>query len=277
MAISDDAERTLAVFCDFENVALGVRDSNYPKFDMQLVLERLLLKGNIAVKKAYCDWDRFKEFKSVMHETAFELIEIPHTRQSGKNSADIRMVVDALDLCYTKDHIDTFVIVSGDSDFSPLVSKLRENAKLVIGVGVKNSTSSLLVSNCDEFLYYDDLVKASQSTTKKKSARRKPPAKKKTTKAAAKADANTGDAALQDEGIDLVLDVAEALVAERGGRVFGSMIKQTLKRRQPGFTESAYGFGSFGELLEEAENRGLMDIAMDERSGGYVVSATHRD
>src|SRR5713226_3381106 len=162
--------RSLAVFCDFENIALGVRDAKYAQFDMQKVLERLLLKGSIIVKKAYCDWERYKEFKAGMHEAAFELIEIPHVRQSGKNSADIRMVVDALDLCYTKSHVDTFVIISGDSDFSPLVSKLRENDKTVIGVGVKNSSSDLLVANCDEFIFYDDLVreKPGQRQPKKK-------------------------------------------------------------------------------------------------------------
>src|SRR5215470_3850530 len=158
MAITDDTHY-MALFCDFENVALGVRDARYEKFDIGKVLERLLGKGSIVVKKAYCDWERYKEFKAVMHEAAFELIEIPHVRQSGKNSADIRMVVDALDLCYTKSHVDTFVIISGDSDFSPLVSKLRENNKAVIGVGVKQSSSDLLISNCDEFIYYDDLVR----------------------------------------------------------------------------------------------------------------------
>src|SRR5438477_5573429 len=155
---SSPEARSLAVFCDFENVALGVREAKYAQFDMDKVLERLLLKGSIVVKKAYCDWERYKEFKPAMHAASFEMIEIPHVRQSGKNSADIRMVVDALDLCYTKEHIDTFVIISGDSDFSPLVSKLRENAKTVIGIGVKNSTSDLLMSNCDEFIFYDDLV-----------------------------------------------------------------------------------------------------------------------
>jgi uncharacterized protein (TIGR00288 family) len=151
--------RNMALFCDFENVALGVRDSDFARFDISKVLERLLLKGNIVVKKAYCDWSRYQEFKAAMHGAAFDLIEIPHVRQSGKNSADIRMVVDALDLCYTKSHVDTFVIISGDSDFSPLVSKLRENDKIVIGVGVKNSTSDLLIANCDDFIYYDDLVR----------------------------------------------------------------------------------------------------------------------
>ena len=163
-------DATMAVFLDLENIALGARDAQYPRFDIQKILERLLLKGHIVVKKAYCDFERYKEFKRDLHEAAFELIEIPHVRQSGKNSADIRMVVDALDLCYTKGHVDTFVIISGDSDFSPLVSKLRENAKTVIGVGVKNSTSDLFINNCDEFLYYDDLVRVQ--------ARRKSPRKK---------------------------------------------------------------------------------------------------
>src|SRR5471030_1611368 len=157
------ADINMALFCDFENVALGVRESKYDKFDITKVLERLLLKGSIVVKKAYCDWERYREFKSGMHEAAFELIEVPHVSQSGKNSADIRMVVDALDLCYTKAHVDTFVILSGDSDFSPLVSKLRENNKTVIGVGVKNSTSNLLIANCDEFIYYDDLVRVQKA------------------------------------------------------------------------------------------------------------------
>ena len=164
--------RSLAVFCDFENVALGVREARYAKFDMAKVLERLLAKGSIVVKKAYCDWERYKEFKATMHGASFELIEIPHVRQSGKNSADIRMVVDALDLCYTKSHVDTFVIVSGDSDFSPLVSKLRENAKTVIGVGVKNSSSDLLINNCDEFIYYDDLVRADENKRRAAKKRR---------------------------------------------------------------------------------------------------------
>src|SRR6476646_1244111 len=163
---------SMAVFCDFENVALGVRDAKYEKFDIAKVLERLLVKGSIVVKKAYCDWERYKEFKAAMHEAAFELIEIPHVRMSGKNSADIRMVVDALDLCYTKSHVDTFVIISGDSDFSPLVSKLRENNKAVIGVGVKQSSSDLFRDNCDEFIYYDDLVREKS----KRPARRKAPA-----------------------------------------------------------------------------------------------------
>ena len=288
MPTMPEGDHNLALFCDFENVALGVRDAQFPRFDMQLVLERLLLKGNIVVKKAYCDWERYKDFKAGMHDSAFELIEIPHTRQSGKNSADIRMVVDALDLCYTKDHIDTFVIISGDSDFSPLVSKLRENAKLVIGVGVRNSTSDLLMNNCDEFLFYDDLVKADDQTR----SRRKRPSKKKVdskkpkkTEAQAKtsavavegAVAEASEADKSDEAIDLVLDTAEGLFSERGERVWGSMIKQTLKRRRPGFSESNYGFRSFSDLLLEAKQRGLVELELDERSGGYVIVAIHRD
>ena len=270
--MSDDGN--LALFCDFENIALGVRDAKYAKFDIQLVLERLLVKGSIVTKKAYCDWDRYKQFKAVMHEAAFELIEIPHVSLSGKNSADIRMVVDALDLCYTKEHIDTFVIISGDSDFSALVSKLRENAKTVIGVGVKNSTSDLLIANCDEFIFYDDLVakkpkakrKSKRSKTKKKAGAKKPARKKKS------------DADRMQEAIDLVLDTTEALYSERGDRskIWGSMIKQTLKRRRPQFNESYYGFGSFNELLEEAQTRNLIELEMDERSGGYIVRSISR-
>jgi uncharacterized protein (TIGR00288 family) len=280
-----DHDDNLALFCDFENVALGVRDAKIPKFDIRLVLERLLLKGSIVVKKAYCDWDRYKEFKATMHEAAFELIEIPHARQSGKNSADIRMVVDALDLCYTKEHIDTFVIISGDSDFSPLVSKLRENAKMVIGVGVKNSTSDLLMNNCDEFIFYDDLVRASDSAPSRRppAAKTQPAADRKPAKTAAPAapaakpeKATTPEKAgteaeRRDEAVALVVETAEGLFAERGDRVWGSMVKQTLKRRRPGFNESFYGFRSFSELLEEAEDRELFDLELDERSGGYVI------
>ena len=266
-------DRNLALFCDFENIALGVRDAKYAKFDIQLVLERLLVKGSIVTKKAYCDWDRYKEFKPVMHEAAFELIEIPHVRMSGKNSADIRMVVDALDLCYTKEHIDTFVIISGDSDFSPLVSKLRENAKTVIGVGVKNSTSDLLIANCDEFIFYDDLVAGQPSA---RPAAKKGKAKKKAD--AKKAATGKSSSDKTQEGIDLVLDTTEALYSERGDRskIWGSMIKQALKRRKPQFNESYYGFRSFNELLEEAQARSLLELEMDERSGGYIVRGIRR-
>lgn len=310
MAGSSD-DNSLALYCDFENIALGVRDAKYQKFDISHILERLLVKGSIVVKKAYCDWERYKDFKVPMHEASFELIDIPHVRQSGKNSADIRMVVDALDLCYTKAHVDTFVIISGDSDFSPLVSKLRENAKTVIGVGVKNSTSDLLINNCDEFIYYDDLVRELE---------RKPPARKRPKKrasrstksaankeasavenmaedadaqsnaplpgsadeiAASQVDDTSADSASQDdrseeliqEGLDHVLETAAALASEREGndKLWGSMVKQTLKRRRPGFNESYYGFESFGKMLEEAQTRGFLTLELDDRSGGYII------
>jgi uncharacterized protein (TIGR00288 family) len=250
--------RSLAVFCDFENVALGVREAKYGQFDMAKVLERLLLKGSIVVKKAYCDWERYKEFKASMHGASFELIEIPHVRQSGKNSADIRMVVDALDLCYTKAHVDTFVIVSGDSDFSPLVSKLRENAKTVIGVGVKNSSSDLLIANCDEFIYYDDLVRQDEQKRRATKKRR---------------ESAGGGEDKKQEASDLLVETLHALVSERGEseHIWGSMIKQALKRRNPGFNESYYGFRAFSDLLEDAATKGLIRLEPDEKSGGYLV------
>ena len=259
----------MALFCDFENIALGVRDAQYAQFDMQKVLERLLLKGSIIVKKAYCDWERYKEFKASMHEAAFELIEIPHVRQSGKNSADIRMVVDALDLCYTKAHIDTFVILSGDSDFSPLVSKLRENNKVVIGVGVKKSTSDLLTANCDEFLFYDDLVRE-QEQKKKRAAKH---ATGTTIGGAPHRTAKQREPDKRQEALDMIIETLEALSAERGAedKIWGSMVKQALKRRQPGFNESYYGFRSFSALLEEAERRQLLALERDEKSGGSIL------
>jgi uncharacterized protein (TIGR00288 family) len=330
MTVSSD-DNNLAVYCDFENIALGVRDANYQKFDIAHILEKLLVKGSIVVKKAYCDWERYKNFKASMHEAAFELIDIPHVRQSGKNSADIRMVVDALDMCYTKAHVDMFVIISGDSDFSPLVSKLRENAKTVIGVGVKNSTSDLLIKNCDEFIYYDDLVRelerkrpgrkrskksparsvvndtgsesaiveessdeAAVHTRKKTKKKRASKKSKKSTNlpevpenasASTKPDAKVeaaNDSSSHDErneelvvqGLDLVLQTAADLQAERDGddKLWGSMIKQTLKRRRPGFNESYYGFDSFGKMLKEAEARGFLKLELDDRSGGYIIS-----
>jgi uncharacterized protein (TIGR00288 family) len=290
----------MAVFCDFENVALGVRDAKYAKFDIGKVLEKLLLKGSIVVKKAYCDWERYKEFKAPMHEASFELIEIPHVRMSGKNSADIRMVVDALDLCYTKSHVDTFVIVSGDSDFSPLVSKLRENNKLVIGVGVKSSTSDLLIANCDEFIYYDDLVRkeeqrrgrrkapVKQGTGRQPAAVPAPPAPTAPTAsefaspAAPAADATPvetppsasppakTDDEKKQEAFDLVLATIEALAEDReeDEKIWGSMIKQALKRQRPGFNETYHGFRSFSQLLEEAQARKLIELEKDEKSGG---------
>ncbi|MFB3905088.1 MAG: NYN domain-containing protein [Acidobacteriota bacterium] len=263
--------KNMALFCDFENIALGVREAKYPQFDIHRVLERLLLKGSIVVRKAYSDWERYKDFKAVMHEAAFELIEIPHVRQSGKNSADIRMVVDALDLCYTKGHVDTFVIISGDSDFSPLVAKLRENNKLVIGVGVKKSTSDLLMAACDEFIYYDDLVaEAARTRRKPRKARpetKEPPVPKKKT-----------DEDKRQEALDLTLETVEALQSERGDEpVWGSMVKQALKRRKPGFNESYYGFRSFSGLLEEAEREGLLKLERDQRSGGYIIHQIDED
>jgi uncharacterized protein (TIGR00288 family) len=336
---------SMALFCDFENIALGVRDARYEKFDIKRVLEKLLLKGSIVVKKAYCDWDRYKAFKAPMHEANFELIEIPHVRQSGKNSADIRMVVDALDLCYTKAHVDTFVIISGDSDFSPLVSKLRENAKLVIGVGVKNSTSDLLIANCDEFIYYDDLVREEKKRVAKRVAKgtakaaakpavdmptavpteaaEAPPAKASTEEAASRTKsrkrtskqaaaepapasrrrraskktaaepaeeavagiatpepAESAPARVENEKIqealELIVGTVEALAEERGGddKVWGSMVKQAIKRVKPGFNESYYGFRSFNALLEEAQTRGLLTLERDEKSGGYALRVT---
>ena len=267
--------RSLALFCDFENVALGVRDAKYAAFDIGKVIERLLVKGSIVVKKAYCDWERYKEFKSAMHEAAFELIEIPHVRQSGKNSADIRLVVDALDLCYTKSHVDTFVIISGDSDFSPLVSKLRENNKTVIGVGVKQSTSDLLMANCDEFIFYDDLVRENE---KQRQSKRKRSTKKSTAKAAK--DQIPSDEDKKQQAIDRVLETIEDLFEERGEqeKVWGSMVKQALKRRNPGFNESYHGFRSFAKLLEEAEARKLLELEYDEKSGGYIIrNYAHED
>lgn len=260
--------KNLALYCDFENIALGVRDANFAKFDIEEILERLLVKGNIIVKKAYCDWERYKDFKRGMHEASFELIEIPHVRQSGKNSADIRMVVDALDLCYTKSHVDTFVIISGDSDFSPLVSKLRENNKLVIGVGVKNSTSDLLIANCDEFIYYDDLAR---------NAERRKPAQKKTNgrKENGEPEKKARSESRAEKAFEQVLETIHDLVNERGDedKLWGSMVKQALKRRKPGFNESYHGFPSFGKMLEEMQTRGLLALEHDQKSGGYIIKS----
>lgn len=252
----------IALFCDFENIALGVRDAKYDTFDINKVLERLLIKGSIVVKKAYCDWDRYKDFKRVMHEAAFELIEIPHVRQSGKNSADIRMVVDALDLCYTKSHVDTFVIISGDSDFSPLVSKLRENNKVVIGIGVKDSTSNLLSGNCDEFIFYDDLVRE-QKTARKPIAKKAAPVTKEA-KALNK----------RQEALDFIVETVEGLADERGDeeKMWGSMVKQTMKRRRPGFNETYYGYRSFRELVEDANKLGLLIMNRDQKTGQYTIA-----
>ena len=271
MAVSDDTA-SMALFCDFENIALGVRDAQYEKFDIRPVLERLLAKGSIVVKKAYCDWERYKAFKAQMHEANFELIEIPHVRQSGKNSADIRLVVDALDLCYTKLHVDTFVIISGDSDFSPLVSKLRENAKRVIGVGVKQSCSDLLIANCDEFIYYDDLVRERNGGRRgsRDAAQRR----------ATEEDGSRGEKleARKTKAVELAAETFADMIADRGEseRIWASVLKEVIKRRNPGFNETYFGFRSFGNLLEEAANRGLLGFGRDDKSGAYVTRvATH--
>lgn len=284
--------RNIAVFCDFENIAIGIKEANYPDFKIRPILERLLLKGSLVVKKAYCDWDRYKEFKRDMHEAAFELIEIPHVRQSGKNSADIRMVVDALDLCYTKAHIDAFVIISGDSDFSPLISKLKENGKSVIGIAVRGSASSLLMANCDEFIFYEDLALlntaasaaqkkstagAGKETEKRRTRTRSP---RRTTKAPAEApaveesvDSNkiepSGDEK-KTEAIDLVVSTVEQLLAERGGEgtISASRIKNTIKRIRPGFSEPSYGYSAFGKILEDAQKKGLLNV--ERKEGGAV-------
>ena len=265
----NDTSATMAVYLDLENIVLGAQDAHFPKFDIQQVLERLLLKGHIVTKKAYCDWERYKDLKRSLHEAAFELIEIPHTRMSGKNSADIRMVVDALDLCYTKGHVDTFVIISGDSDFSPLVSKLRENAKKVIGMGVKNSTSNLFISNCDEFIYYDDLVRKEQTRTRR-AAPKDAPMKD--------ASARPTEVVKKLDPADAVLRVSETLDALMEDRdadesIWGSMIKQAIKRQHPGFNERAFGFKTFKALLEEAQKRGAVTLEANEKSGDYVVKA----
>ena len=261
--------KNLALFCDFENIALGVRDAKYARFDIAEVLERLLVKGNIVVKKAYCDWERYKDFKADMHEASFELIEIPHVRQSGKNSADIRMVVDALDLCYTKSHVDTFVVISGDSDFSPLVSKLRENNKIVIGVGVKESTSNLLIFNCDEFIYYDDIIRQAE--------RRKPKKKKTNGKKENGEESQSGNGQHQrreEKAFEWVLETLDDLFSERDPEenVWGSMVKQALKRRKPGFSERYHGFRSFSELLEKMEEKKMVQLEHDQKSGGYIIT-----
>ena len=289
MAAQSDTS-IMALFCDFENIALGARDAKFARFEIRKVLERLLLKGNIVVKKAYCDWDRYKEFKGNMHEAAFELIEIPHVRMSGKNSADIRLVVDALDLCYTKSHVDTFVIISGDSDFSPLVSKLRENNKTVIGVGVKQSTSDLLISNCDEFIYYDDLVRVEKEKRRPRPRKASAPAvlaaatdspretpaetpAESPPEAPADTAAPASLAERKQAALDIVMETVEALVTERGAeeKIWGSMVKQAIKRRRPGFSESYYGFRSFSKLLEEAATRKLVTLEHDEKSGGVII------
>ncbi len=252
-------EKKIALFCDFENVALGVRDSEIKKFDINLVLERLLDKGKIIVKKAYCDWERYSDYKRSVHEAAIELIDIPQKYYSGKNSADIKMVVDAMDLCYSKEHLDTFVLLSGDSDFSPLVSKLRENNKYVIGVGVKNSSSKLLIDNCDEFLYYEDIWRDSRRAPKVKALNKRAPKLKGLNEKA-------------QEGFNMLIDAIQALMRENKDVLWGSMIKQTMQRKNPSFSEGYYGYSTFSELLEDAEKNNIISLKKDSRSGTYVVT-----
>lgn len=297
MTDKHDYAPNIAIFCDFENVALGAKDANFDAFDIHLVLERLLDKGKIVVKKAYANWEHYKTARRPLHESNFELIEIPHVSYSGKNSADIRMVVDALDLCYTKSHVDLFVVISGDSDFSPLVGKLRENNKTVIGMGVKNSTSDLLVESCDEFIYYDDLVQDRAKGSRKSNIIRdnperakdkvkekdkdkdkveskaaqpaaEPGAKKRT---AAEAEGGPEDLHRKQEALEMVLDTVDRLFRERDDNVWGSMVKQTLKRKRPNFAETFHGYRSFNQLLEDAQKRGLLEIQKDDKSGGYII------
>jgi len=242
-------ERKQALFIDFENIALGLRDSKHKSFDVNLVLKRLVEKGKIMVKRAYADWERYVEYKRPFHEAAIELIDIPQEKYSGKNSADIRLVVDAMDLAHGKEHLDTFVIVSGDSDFSPLVSKLRENDKYVIGMGVKNSSSELLVDNCDEFIYYEDLLRA----TKKAVPIQNLPEKR-------------------TEVFAMVTDAIRALQRENKEVLWGSMIKQTMKRKRPDFDEGYYGYSTFSKLLEDAAKQGILELKKDQRSGTYIIT-----
>ena len=244
-----EGEHTLAVFIDFENLALGFKGKRDRRFEIRKVLERLVEKGKLIVKKAYADWADYAEYKKPLHEAAIELIEIPKRAMTGKNSADIRLCVDALDLCYSKEHIDTFVIVSGDSDFSPLVSKLKENGKRVIGLGIKDSSSNLLVDNCDEFIYYEDLERPLGIPPK---IEQDLPEKKK-------------------EAFQLLVDSVVALVRENKEVLWSSMVKETMKRKKPSFNESYHGYRTFSDLLEDAEKEGIIQLRTDTRSGTYVI------
>jgi uncharacterized protein (TIGR00288 family) len=251
-------EPLIAVFIDFENLAIGVRDMHAGKFQIQLVLKRLLEKGRIVFKRAYCDWSHYRDAVREFHSAGIELIDIPQSRMSGKNSADIRMVVDAMDLCYSKEHIDFFALISGDSDFSPLVSKLKENDRRVIGCGVKSSTSDLLIANCDEFIYYDDLLRAADKakaapvTPKSSSGSKGKPADKKT------------------EAAERLLEVLQSLEQDYDP-VWGSLLKQTIRRVFPGFNETYYGFESFSDLLEHFADEGLIDLNYDEDRRNYQI------
>jgi uncharacterized LabA/DUF88 family protein len=245
----DEHEQRLALFIDFENIAIGVRDAHYRKFDVNLVLERLLDKGKLLVKKAYADWSRYADYKRSFHEAAIELIEVPQKSVGGKNSADIRLVVDAMDMSFQKEHINCFVVASGDSDFSPLVSKLKENNKYVIGLGVKNSTSDLLIENCDEFIFYEDLVRGQQRPVP--------------------VIANANEK--QQEVFALLVDSVLALQRENKEVLWGSMVKETMKRKKPSFNETYYGFRTFSHLLEDAQRRGIVVLRRDQKSGSYIV------
>ena len=246
-------EARIALFIDFENIALGLKGRKSKAWNIHRILERLLEKGRIIAKRAYADWTRYADYRADMHEAAIELIEVPKRTQTGKNSADIRLVVDALDLCYTKEHLDTFVIVSGDSDFSPLVSKLKENNKRVVGVGLRDATSALLADNCDEFLFYEDLEGPGSARTQERAAAG-PPTKK-------------------QEAFNHLLDAIEALLRENKDVLYSSMIKDTIKRKKPAFSENSYGYRTFSELLEDAARSGLIQITRDAKSGGtYVVT-----
>ncbi len=264
----------IAIFADTENVAIGVREAKYGELDIALVLERLLDKGNIILKKAYCDWSNYKQLKKPLHEAAFELIEVPHVSYSGKNSADIRMVVDALDVCYSNDHVDLFVILTGDSDFSPLVTKLRENNKRVIGIGVKHTSSDLLIENCDEYIYYDDLVRdKKKSKSNKRSKGRKSSGGSGSKGGRRSKGGQKTEGGSKEEALEMILDQVEALFRERDTNVWASLVKQTLKRKRPNFSETFYGYRNFSDLLEDAEKRGLLEIEKDEKSGGYIIQA----
>jgi len=251
LAVSAQDEQRLALFIDFENIAIGVRDAHYRKFDINLVLERLLDKGKLLSKKAYADWSRYSDYKRSFHEAAIELIEVPQKSVGGKNSADIRLVVDAMDMSFQKEHINCFVVCSGDSDFSPLVSKLKENNKYVIGLGVKNSTSELLIENCDEFIFYEDLVRVQQRPMPVLAGGALPEK-------------------LQD-CFNLLVDSVSALQRENKEVLWGSMVKETMKRKKPSFNETYYGFRSFSHLLEDAQRRGIVTLRRDQKSGSYII------
>ena len=244
------SESKIALFIDFENIAIGVIDAKYKKFEANLLLERLLEKGKIVVKRAYCDWDKFPDSKRELHENAIEMIEIPGRGYSGKNSADIRMAVDAMDMCWSKEHINLFVIASGDSDFSPLVSKLKENDKYVIGVGVKNSSSDLLIDNCDEFIFYEDLVRGTQKGAPSVAFKDKK----------------------QAEVFKLLIDSIKALMRENKEILWGSMVKQTMQRKKPTFNEEYYGYNTFSDLLEDAQKNEVIKIKKDVKSGSYIIT-----